>query len=449
MIDNSAGDNSDKLTENDLAGFGDPTNHFGPAAGAAPAPTTVDEPVREPMDVPGVSYPATGYKGTKVIFVPQPEFPGAAPLHAVPAGEFDEQAYRVGYEHGQADNQKVHEKALKLAESLAELKAPLIYGKMIEVNRRVTAVGKTSFNEQQRYNFRGIDAVVDALHPVMAEVGVFVVPEVLDSSYRDAMTTGGKPTREVTVKVKYTFYAEDGSSISAVVSGESLDQSDKGTAKAFSVALRIALLQTFTLPTTEPDPDASYHTRDGNREMGEAVKAYVLGAVPLADIPSLDKLWAIVLEHSAAERQIGQAEITWADYFGQRIAEMIDAIEQPQVGRDMWTALKVSAVQRISFQDVPPAKRLNQRAEHLAKRSQEAHDAFMQQILNTTDQQELLTVVEAIQEAWETYQLLPEAKAELNQVASDRERKLDRESNVAGPRADQEDAEDAQQAAAQ
>ena len=57
--------------------------------------------------------------------------------------------------------------------------------------------------------------------------------------------------------------AEDGSQVHAVTPGESLDTSDKGTAKAMSVAYRIALLQIFALPTQEPttDPDSEYHTR--------------------------------------------------------------------------------------------------------------------------------------------------------------------------------------------
>ncbi len=57
--------------------------------------------------------------------------------------------------------------------------------------------------------------------------------------------------------MKYTFYAEDGSHIEAVVVGEGMDSGDKATNKAMSAAFKYACFQVFCIPTEEmKDPDA-------------------------------------------------------------------------------------------------------------------------------------------------------------------------------------------------
>lgn len=324
--------------------------------------------------------------------------------------------------------------------SVAEVGPPIlhsgpsmIYGKMIEIARRVGAVGKDSFNEQQKYNFRGIDAVVNALHPAMAEVGVFAVPELAEANYRDAHTTGGKPTREVTVRVRYTFYAEDGSNVSAIVPGESLDQADKGAAKAMSVAFRIALLQVFSLPTSEPDPDASYHTRDGVGAMGEATRVMLLAAVPFASIDELGPMWPVVLEHSAAERTIGHAEITWADYFAQRVSEIIATIETAEDGREQYEALKVSPVRHLRYQDKPVTSLMVERATFIKQRSTETFDKHVFAITTAPGVADVDAAFNDVLASQNAKHITAEQVRELEQLALDKRGKLERELNQAEP----------------
>lgn len=138
---------------------------------------------------------------------------------------------------------------------------PTVFEALSKVMADVQAVGKGDRNREQGYDFRGIDAVVNAVGPKLREHGVLVVPELLESSWRDVRTSRDKPARECTVKVKYTFYGPAGDSIEAVTPGESMDFGDKGAAKAMSVAFRIALLQALAIPTHEPDPDASSYER--------------------------------------------------------------------------------------------------------------------------------------------------------------------------------------------
>ena len=124
----------------------------------------------------------------------------------------------------------------------------------------IGAVGKNSKNTQQGFMFRGIDAVMNALQPAMKKNGLFVVPEVLEQTREERTTQKGALLIYSICKIKYTFYAQDGSNISAVVIGEGMDSGDKATNKAMSIAFKYACFQVFCIPTEEmQDPDAEVH----------------------------------------------------------------------------------------------------------------------------------------------------------------------------------------------
>lgn len=153
------------------------------------------------------------------------------------------------------------------------MEAPLIYGKMIEVMAKVPAIGKDKRNTQQGFNFRSIDQVMNALQNILPSVGVFYLPEVLESSREVRETkSGGKNTFTV-LKVKYTFYAADGSSVSAIVQSEGMDSADKSSNKAMSGACKYALFQAFNIATEEMiDPDADDRCQESGSRMQEAVQ---------------------------------------------------------------------------------------------------------------------------------------------------------------------------------
>lgn len=143
---------------------------------------------------------------------------------------------------------------------------PTVIELLARVMADVQPVGKDSKNTEQNYRFRGIDAVVNEVGPVLRKHGVIVVPELLEASYRDVTTSKGKPSRECTVRVRYGFYGPAGDHIDAVVPGESMDVGDKGAPKAMSVAYRIALLQALCIPTGDPDPDSQSYERGRDEE---------------------------------------------------------------------------------------------------------------------------------------------------------------------------------------
>ena len=123
----------------------------------------------------------------------------------------------------------------------------------------IGAVAKSGVNQQQKFYFRGVDAVVNAASPAFRRRGVVVVPELLEKSRTSSQTKSGSTLNVVEVTVKYTFHGPAGDSVCAVVAAEAFDSGDKATAKAMSVAFRTALLQTLALPTDEADPDADVY----------------------------------------------------------------------------------------------------------------------------------------------------------------------------------------------
>jgi len=124
------------------------------------------------------------------------------------------------------------------------------------------SVRKSERNTHQNFNFRGIDAVVNAVSPALRKHGVVVLPTVNECIYETVVVGQNKTAMgHIRLDVTYAFYAPDGSTVSARVSAESMDSGDKATAKAMSVAFRTALLQVLCLPTDDTDPDASTYER--------------------------------------------------------------------------------------------------------------------------------------------------------------------------------------------
>ena len=142
-----------------------------------------------------------------------------------------------------------------------------IYGLIGQAMRKIGAIGKDSKNAQQGYKFRGIDAVYNALNPVMSELGLFISPEIIDHRREERIsekTYNGQTTQTLLkysiLTIRYTLYAPDGSNVSCTVVGEGMDSGDKASNKAMSVALKYACFQLFMIPTEEMvDPDAETH----------------------------------------------------------------------------------------------------------------------------------------------------------------------------------------------
>lgn len=105
------------------------------------------------------------------------------------------------------------------------------------------------------FAFRGVDAVVSHVAPLLKKYGVIVVPNVIEvkTTYREINPTKG--VTQTDLVTEFRFFAPDGTSVSAITAGLAQDYADRSAAQAQSVAFRVALLQTFALPTTDKEPE--------------------------------------------------------------------------------------------------------------------------------------------------------------------------------------------------
>lgn len=138
---------------------------------------------------------------------------------------------------------------------------PNIHERMAAILAGLPAIGKDSFNQGLKFNFRSIDNILNELNPLLEKHGVFVLPEVIDLKMSSRPTKNGEATVAV-VTVAYHFSADDGSEVVAVSVGEGQDSGDKAVSKAMTMAFKTCLGQTFAI-ATEEDPDGEDQTSAG------------------------------------------------------------------------------------------------------------------------------------------------------------------------------------------
>jgi predicted urease superfamily metal-dependent hydrolase len=149
-----------------------------------------------------------------------------------------------------------------------------------------TGISKSRRNQQQGYDFRGIDEVYDALAPLLAQNGLCILPRIVGREVTERHTKNGGALFNVVVEAEFDFIAAgDGSKHTVRTYGEAMDSADKATNKAMSAAYKYAALMAFAIPT-EGDNDADATTHE------------VVAAMPDAEWTKLVQL----IEASGADR---------------------------------------------------------------------------------------------------------------------------------------------------
>lgn len=145
--------------------------------------------------------------------------------------------------------------------------ARTVHERMIAVLAELPAIGKDQRNEQQQFMFRGHDDILNALNPLLAKHGVYVVPAVLDRATAQRATQRGGVMYEVNLHVMYRFYGAGGDYIEASTWGEGTDSGDKATNKAMTMAFKNVLSQAFAISSAENvDSDAETPEETTGRE---------------------------------------------------------------------------------------------------------------------------------------------------------------------------------------
>jgi hypothetical protein len=125
------------------------------------------------------------------------------------------------------------------------------------VMRRLPAIGKdgTAPPNMGGYKFRGIEQITSVLQPILASVGLVIVPQA-QSIVIDPSPGQKEAWQDVLVKFDWLIVGPDGSSLSASTYGIGRDHTDKGANKAASQAYKYLLMQLFCIADSKDDTEA-------------------------------------------------------------------------------------------------------------------------------------------------------------------------------------------------
>jgi len=166
-------------------------------------------------------------------------------------------------------------------------------------------IGKTEAAKGVPYKFRGIEAMTAALQPILAEVGLVIIPSA-QSIVIDPSPGQKEAWQDVMVKFDWIIMGPDGDSITASTYGIGRDHTDKGANKAQTQAFKYLLMHLFCV--SDPKDDGDSH--DYTDAFEDAASARPEG---------LDELWAAVLE--AAKGPHAQALKDWAHGMERKLTE--------------------------------------------------------------------------------------------------------------------------------
>jgi hypothetical protein len=183
---------------------------------------------------------------------------------------------------------------------------PEIYAAMIAIAKEVPSIGKGQKNAAQNYVFRGVDDVFNALQPVISRNGVFLSQEIIELKRDERPHKNGGVMSFVTTRVRYSFIAKDGSTVTTESAGEGADMGDKATAKSLSIAMKYCLLQTFLVPTA----DAGHDPENDNPEL-PAAPSSPAAKDDFFDEPAEPDPWAYLDDLKKAKYQL--KKLTGAD----------------------------------------------------------------------------------------------------------------------------------------
>lgn len=183
-----------------------------------------------------------------------------------------------------------------------------IHKAMVSIAKQISeqGIGKTRKNEQQRYMFRGVDEVMQAFAPLLADNGVFVCPRFSKREIIERQTKAGGALFYTVMEGEFTFTHEDGSSLTVgPFYGEAMDSGDKSCNKAMAVAFKYAMFQTFCVPLEGvTGGDADQVTHEVQPYTGKPMDGVWEGAT-MADRERIEAWRVVVAEYAEMEDYLG------------------------------------------------------------------------------------------------------------------------------------------------
>lgn len=146
----------------------------------------------------------------------------------------------------------------------AQIGAPPVHVALARAKAKIAAVAKerTADAPGARYNFRGIDQILGAVHAAHAEEGIVIVPHDLEIERKPWDGEGWRGFFFCRIHLLWQIIGPAGDSLFTQSWGEAMDNADKGLGKARSYAQKDLLIRLHEIPTDDPDVGDTEATRD-------------------------------------------------------------------------------------------------------------------------------------------------------------------------------------------
>ena len=155
----------------------------------------------------------------------------------------------------------------------AKAKVPMVVKRLAEMTKGLPGLEKTKKapKEAGGFAYRGIDDLLDTLHPLLVDCKLNLSPRVLPEHSKLHFISGVKMPRVAEVYVEYEFQsAEDGSiKVIGPVLGTGADNIDKMAGKAMTSAFKNAMYQTFCVAVGDSSIDPEIDAEDEDEGQGQ------------------------------------------------------------------------------------------------------------------------------------------------------------------------------------
>lgn len=144
------------------------------------------------------------------------------------------------------------------------------------------------------YQFRGIDAVRNAVGPVLRRHGVMVLPISAEPEFSMVTMKSGAVMHFCRIAVTYAVIGPKGDRlpVDPVAVGEAFDSGDKAATKAQSIAERTMYITALAIPTDEPAMDTEHGPQ------------HEIAGVPPEEPPTAEEYYAEIMRNSTSVERL-------------------------------------------------------------------------------------------------------------------------------------------------
>lgn len=172
-----------------------------------------------------------------------------------------------------------------------------IHGVLTDLSK--IGIGKDKKNQQQGFQYRGVDDVMNVVSSLLAKHGLLILPRVTKRECIERQSAKGNALFYTILEVEYDFVAAvDGTKhVVGPFVGEAMDSGDKSSNKAMSIAYKYACFEAFCIPVeAENDPDATVHdvkpkVWDGIQQVGHPKQSKTMASSRWCDVPEDFLTW--------------------------------------------------------------------------------------------------------------------------------------------------------------